>query len=100
MTREQRDNLTPEEKEKYYKWLLKTAKTAKKIESNTDRIYFVISQYCKKFRRKTGCAYEELYELLERSECRNIKSEMRGEDMRQGRYSVEFNAGLDNIYLK
>jgi len=98
MTYNQLTNLTHDQKEKYYKWLLKTAKAAQKIESNTDRIYFVISQYCKKFKRK-GCTYSEIYELLERSECHQIKQEMRGETMRNGRYTVEFNAGLDNIYL-
>jgi len=98
MTHEQLNNLTYSQTEKYYKWLLSTTKSAQKITNNSDRIYFVISQYCKKFKRK-GCTYAELYELLERSECREIKQEMRGETMRQGRYTVEFNAGLDNIYL-
>jgi len=101
MTYEQMYNLTSEQKEAYYKWEIKTAKAAKKIESNTDRIYFVICQYAKKFKRKNGgMAYEEIYSLLGRSECREVKQEMRGEAMRQGRYTVEFNAGLDNIYLK
>ena len=100
MTYEQYANLTHEQKEKYMKWVLKTAKVAKKISNNSDRIYFVISQYAKKFKRKSGMAYEEIIELLNRSECREIKQEMQGETARQGRYTVEFNAGLDNIYLK
>jgi len=100
MTYEQYANLTNEQKEAYYKWIFKTAKAAKKIESNTDRIYFVICQYAKKFKRKNGLCYEELIELFNRSECRDIKQEMQGETARQGRYTVEFNAGLDNIYLK
>ena len=99
MTNEQLNNLTYDQTEKYYKWLFKTAKSAQKISNNSDRIYLVISQYCKKFKRK-GCTYAELYELLERSECKEVKSEMRGETMRQGRYTVEFNCDLDNIYLK
>jgi len=100
MTFEQYFELTLEQREKYMKWVIKTAKAAKKISNNSDRIYFCISQYAKKFKRKNGLCYEELIELLGRSECRDIKGEMRGETARQGRYTVEFNAGLDNIYLK
>ena len=99
MTYEQMYNLTHDQKEAYYKWVFKTAKAAKKISNNSDRIYFVICQYAKKFKR-SGMAYEEIIELLNRSECREKMQEMQGETIRQGRYTVEFNAGLDNIYLK
>ena len=40
MTFEQYFELTLEQREKYMKWVIKTAKAAKKISNNSDRIYF------------------------------------------------------------